>query len=362
MKIVHLDTALDLRGGQQQLLLLARGLRARGHEQLIVCPEGSLLETRARREGFSVFSLPAHDPLHAHGVLALRQELSANTFEVVHAHDGRGQTLGWLASLAIPVRRVASRRVTFLPKGTWNYRLQYGRACDVIIAVSGFVRKLLVNSGVPESKIEVIPDGVELPPELPSGEVRSRVRAQWGFRGQEFLVGHVGAFTAEKGQDIAIEAALALAERLPQLRLLLAGGGPLRSSPSIKSKIQAAQGRVRLVGYVENLAEFFAGLDLFVMPSRAEGLGSSAILAMAHGLAVVACRVGGLAEIVEEGKTGWLVPPESPSAIADALIAAASDRARLRQFGLTGRERARQFSSDIMIERTESLYHRLLGH
>ncbi len=361
MKIVHIDTALDLRGGQQQLLLLARGLKERGHEQLIVCPEGSLLETRARREGFSVFALPAHDPMHAHGVLALRQELTANPVEILHAHDGRGQTLAWLASLAIPVRRVASRRVSFLPKGTWNYRLQYGRGSDAIIAVSGFVRKLLVDSGLPESKVEVIPDGVELPPELPGAELRSRVRAQWRFGEQEFLVGHVGAFTAEKGQDIAIEGTLALAERLPQLRLLLAGEGPLRSSPAITGKLQAAQGRVRLVGTVENLAEFFAGLDLFVMPSRAEGLGSSALIAMAHSLAVVASRVGGLAEIVEEGKTGWLVAPESPSALAEALLAAASDRARLRQFGSMGRERARQFSSDIMIERTEGLYRRLLG-
>src|SRR5262249_20314721 len=103
-----------------------------------------------------------------------------------------------------------------------------------------------------------------------------------------------------------------------------------------------------------------AGLDLYAMPSRAEGLGSAALLAMAHGVPVVATRVGGLPEVVEDGKTGWLVPADSPAALADLIVSAASDRERLRTVGLQARERARQFASKIMIERTVTLYYRLL--
>jgi glycosyltransferase involved in cell wall biosynthesis len=83
-------------------------------------------------------------------------------------------------------------------------------------------------------------------------------------------------------------------------------------------------------------------------------------MAMSYGLPVVASRVGGLPEVVEEARTGWLVEPASPSALAHAILAAASDRARLKQWGLNGRERARQFSVEIMVERTEALYCRLL--
>jgi glycosyltransferase involved in cell wall biosynthesis len=118
-------------------------------------------------------------------------------------------------------------------------------------------------------------------------------------------------------------------------------------------------GRVRFLGPVENLPEFFAALDLYIMPSRAEGLGSSALLAMAHGVPVVATRVGGLPEVVEDERTGWLVPPDSPVALANAIISAASDRVRLRTLALQARERAKQYASDIMVERTESLYFRL---
>jgi glycosyltransferase involved in cell wall biosynthesis len=97
------------------------------------------------------------------------------------------------------------------------------------------------------------------------------------------------------------------------------------------------------------------------MPSKAEGLGSSALLAMAYGLPVVANRVGGLPEVVVENETGWLVPPGSPQALADAIILAASDRAKLVQFGRQGRKRAEDFSADIMVRRTEALYHRLVS-
>jgi glycosyltransferase involved in cell wall biosynthesis len=83
-------------------------------------------------------------------------------------------------------------------------------------------------------------------------------------------------------------------------------------------------------------------------------------MAMSYGLPVVASRVGGLPEVVEEARTGWLIEPASPDALAQAILAAAGDRARLKQRGLNGRERARQFSAHIMVERTEALYCRLL--
>jgi glycosyltransferase involved in cell wall biosynthesis len=361
LRVVHLDTGRELRGGQRQLLLLARGLRERGHAQLVVCPEGSALDARARQEGWRVFALPRHDPGHANGMVQLRTQLLAEPAHILHAHDGRGQTLAWLASLGLPVRRVASRRVTFLPDTRARHRFIYGYTCHAVIAVSEYIRQVLVGSGIPEASIEVIPDGIEIPGALPTAEARWRARAQWGLGPEEFVIGHVGAFTPEKGQDVAIQAIGLLADRVPQARLLLVGSVPPDAAPQIEEQVRAAQGRVRLLGYLEDLVDFFAALDLFIMPSRAEGLGSSALMAMAHGLAVVASRVGGLAEVVDEGRTGWLVPAESPRELAETIAAASSDRARLSRFGASARERAREFSSDIMRERTETLYMRLLA-
>jgi len=360
LRIVHIDTGQELRGGQRQLLLLAQGLRERGHIQLLVCREESALEARALCQGFPVFSLPAHDPWHAHGILLLRRELQTEPFDILHAHDGRGQDIAWLASMGMAVQRVASRRVTFLPSDRWTFRLKYNYTCDAVIAVSQFVKSLAVSAGIPESKLEVIPDAVEIPAELPSAEARRKARQRWGLEEQDFVMGHVGAFTGEKGQDVALEAFLRVREKLPQAHLLLLGEGPMRQSPEVMAGLAQSRGSARALGSLENLDEFFPALDLYLMPSRSEGLGSSALLAMACGLAVAASRVGGLPEIIEEGVTGWLVAPGSAQALAEAVLAAASTRERLRAFGLNARARAREFSVDIMRDRTEALYRRLV--
>jgi len=361
LKIAHIDTGLSLRGGQRQLLMLARELRQRGHGQTIVCREESELERWAQAEDFSRFALPLHDPKHAYGILQLRQLLRDAPCDILHAHDGQGQTVAWLASIGMRVRRVANRGVTFLPTPRWTHRLKYTHTCDAVVAASDFIRQLLIRSEVPESKIELIPDGIDIPPELPSVANRTKARAHWGFGEDEFLAGHLGAFTPEKGQDIALEAFRLLVKRLPKARLLLAGEGPTLRTPAITRLVDELGDAVRLCGEIENPAEFFPALDLFVMPSKSEGLGSSAIMAMSYGLPVVASRVGGLPEIVEEARTGWLIEPASPSALAEAIMSAAGNLARLKQLGLNGRERARQFSSDIKVDRTEALYRRLLS-
>ncbi len=346
-------------------MLLARGLRSRGHQQLIVCTEGAQLEAEARREGLPVFALPAHDPLHAHGIVQLRQHLLVGPADIIHAHDGKSQTIAWLASLGMPVRRVASRLVTFLPKGLAGgrliHRLKYRYTCDCIITISEFVKRLLVDAGVPADKIEAVLAGIAWPVDVPSSETRSEVRALWGFGEAEFVVGHIGAFAPEKGQDIAVEAAILLADRLPDMRVVLAGEASTKTLQRLGPQLRAAGDRVRLLGYVEDLWRFLAGLDLYVMPSRAEGLGASVLQAMACGLPVVASRVGGLPELVVPGATGWLVPSESPEALAKAIADAASDGERLREFGRRGRERASHFSAEAMIDKTEAVYARLLG-
>jgi len=354
VRVVHIDTGLELRGGQIQLLLLARGLRARGHEQTIVCPESSQLESRARQETFRVFALPSHDAGGAHGTLALRQQLRVDLCDVLHAHDGRGHAISWLASCRLPVRRVASRRVTFLPHRLWLHRLKYTRTCDAVVAISRFIRQQLIDTGVPEARVEVIPDGVEIPATLPDAAARARVRARWNWGEEEFVVGFLGAATREKGQDLARHAATLLRERAPRVRVVLA------STPVSGSVLAASTSVIRVEKYAGDLADFLPGLDLFIVPSRAEGLGSAALNAMAYGLPVVATRVGGLPEIVDEGETGWLVPPESPQALADAIAAAAAHPC-LAQVGSNARQRARQFSVDIMLDQTEALYRRLMA-
>jgi len=347
IKIAHIDTGRDYRGGQELLLSLARGLKQAGHSQVIVCPAASPLALRAAAEGHDVM------PLGAIG--ELRRRVRDEKFDIVHAHDSKGQTISYRASLGLPVRRVASRQVAFKPRHPMFHRWKYGRTCDAVIANSEAVRQVLIAAGVPDSHIEVIAPGIELPPDL-SPELRTHARARWGYSSDHFVIGHAAAFTREKGQDIALEAALLLAPSFPNARMLLAGDGPERSGLAAR-----ASGSVQLPGFLEDLDEFYAALDLYIMPSRSEGWGLTALRAMAFGLPVIASNVGGLPELVEHGKSGWLAPPDSSLALADVIVDAASDLARLGDFGRNARRRASQFSIERTVEQTVRLYLRLLG-
>jgi glycosyltransferase involved in cell wall biosynthesis len=223
---------------------------------------------------------------------------------------------------------------------------------------------VLIASGVPDSHIEVILPGVELPRKLPAPDARAAARARFGFGpgdDHEFVIGHIAAFTPEKGQDIALEAALLLAPKLPRARLLLAGDGPERSTARITDLARRSSGIAQLPGFVDSLDDFYAALDLYIMPSRSEAWGLTALRAMAFGLPVIASNVGGLPEVVEHLASGWLVPPESPEELAAAILEAASDPARLAEFGRNARQRAEQFSIQRTVERTEAFYLRLLA-
>lgn len=359
LKVLHLDTGKDLRGGQWQLLMLARSLRKRGCQQLIVSPEGSPLAAEAAMAGMETWSAPLHGAASARAVMRLRRTITSRGFDVLHAHDGRAQTLSWLASCHAPVCRVASRRVAFLPRFHAMHRLKYTYTCHGIIAVSDFVRKLLIESGIPPAHIEMVPDGVVLPEALPDSGCKEEMRRRWRLEESDFVIGHAGAFTAEKGQQILLEAFQLAANSLPQGRLLLAGDGPFRESLQARWHHQADDCRVQFLGYIEDISSLMNCLDLFVMPSLKEGLGSSAIIAMAYGIPVIASRVGGLPEIVEDGKTGWLVPPGDVSALVRAVLAAVADSAGRLRISQNARDKARLFRDDIMAERTIEFYRRI---
>src|SRR5205807_2463290 len=203
----------------------------------------------------------------------------------------------------------------FAPRHPTIHRLKYTWTCDRVIALSQPVRSSLVAAGIPDRMIEVIEPGIEPPAALPTPAARRRARAKWGLSDGDFAIGHVGAFTPEKGQDIALEAAAILARTMPDARMLLAGDGPLRHSEKMAELMGRTEAAARLPGFVEDLEEFHAALDLYIMPSRSEAWGLAAVHAMAYGLPVVASNVGGLAAIVEDGQTGWLIPPDDAAAL-----------------------------------------------
>ena len=233
------------------------------------------------------------------------------------------------ATLGASITRVVTRHVAFTPRHPLVHRLKYTKTCDGIIAVSDAVREVLLLAGIPSSHITVIHTGVEVPASVER-------RAHDGL-----VVGHMGAFTPEKGQDVLVEAARAL----PDVRFVLAGEGAL-----LEELKQSAPSNVSFLGFVADKAEFFAGIDVFAMPSRSEAWGLAALEAMAHGVAVIASDIQGLREIVTPD-SGWVVPL---AGMVDAIRMAGGNACPTG-----GRARAAEFGVARMAQETETFYRRL---
>jgi glycosyltransferase involved in cell wall biosynthesis len=348
-RILHVDAGRSWRGGQRQVFLLATGLRDLGFRTLVVAPTGSPLIKRAERAGLPTYRLTLRGEWDIRSARELRAVANEWSADVVHAHDARSHSIARLALLGRrKTRLVVTRRVAFTPK---NVRLKYRHGIDAFIAISNAVRQVMVKAGVPSDRIEVIYSG------LPAPQVKQprNWRRERGWPAGTVVCGIVGAMTQEKGLDLVG----GIARRLPgevfrRTRLVMLGGkGKGGTSVAGVEGFDA--------GFVEEIHDAVAGLDVLWHPARSEGLGTSVIDAMALGVPPIAFAVGGLPEVIEDRKNGLLVPAGDVQAFARAAAELITNEALRATLGEGARLRAREFDAKRMIERTAEVYHRVIA-
>ncbi len=353
--LVDLET--EWRGGQNQALLLLQGLHARGHAAELLASENSALAERARAAGVAVHTVPGKP-----SILRTRRKLldifGRRMPEIVHANEPRALTAAWLAKAHVLSAMVVSRRVGYpLSKG-WMAKARY-RAAWRIIANSHWVAEKVAACGIAKKRISVIHEGVEIPP-APSIEQRSQARARWGVPPNAPLLGCVGVFLPDKGQEWLIRALAALRPEFPNCRLLLAGDGPLRLRLEALARELGVSNAVLFAGFVKDVENVYAALDVFLLPSFFEALNNSLLAAMAFEVPTIAFAKGALPEIIEHERSGLLVSGPDGGEIRDAVARILRDRGFAGRLGRAGRERVRQnFSSDTMAEKTLELYRAL---
>jgi len=348
-RILHIDSGRSWRGGQRQVFLLAAGLRDLGYRVLVVAPAGSPLIRRAEHAGLPTYRLTLRsewDIRAARELRAVAREWGAN---IVHAHDARSHSIARFALLGRrKTRLIVTRRVAFPPK---QVRLKYRYGVDAFIAISHAVKAVMVKAGIPANRINVVHSGI------PSPQVKRprNWRRERGWPTNTVVCGIVGAMTQEKGLDMIS----GIARRLPgevfrRTRLVLLGGkGKGGTSVAGVEGFDA--------GFVEEIHDAVAGLDVLWHPSRSEGLGTSVIDAMALGVPPIAFAVGGLPEVIEDGKSGILVPAGDVSAFMRAAAELITNEPLRARLGEGAKARAREFDSKRMIERTAEVYDRLLA-
>jgi glycosyltransferase involved in cell wall biosynthesis len=363
LRVLHIDTMKGWRGGERQAFYLAQGLLERGHDTGFACQPGSELERRLQDTG--VRTHPVRFMCEADFTAAWRLIglVRRHKYDILHMHDSHAHWLGGCAGRAAGrVLRVVSRRVDFSihRHGFGLSIIKYRHFADAFVAVSEAVRKALVNDGVPDGMIHVVHSGVRMPG--PGEDDRSALNTLVKANGSTRIVGSVGSLVGHKGHRYFVEAAAGIARRRPKVKFIILGEGRLRRDLEGLVRKHGLTDRFFLPGFTPSARKLTRALDVFVMPSVMEGLGTSLLDAMAAGVPVVASRAGGIPEVVQDGRTGLLTAPGDPQSLASAVERMLDDSSLARRTACIAREEvAREFTVDRMIEKTVDVYERLLA-
>jgi sugar transferase (PEP-CTERM/EpsH1 system associated) len=362
VKIAHVLSSFGMGGQERVALDLAACQRELGHDVIAVSlaagPDGPLA-SEFGAAGVATHTVAKRDGFDATLFVRLAWHLRRSRIDIVHTHNPQPLIYGALASRLAGARAVHTKHGAN-PDG--GRRLQLRRAAarlvGAYVAVSQTTAEIArKNQEVPERKLHTIDNGIDLSRFHPDPAARAAIRAELGIPETAWVAGTVGRLAPEKDQKLLIDA---LMPRLSQeVQLIIVGDGSERAALT-----RHARGNrfVHLVGARKDVPRLLAALDVFVLSSRTEGLPLVIPEAMAMGLPVVSTAVGGIPTVIDEGRTGFLVPAGDAAALGAALARLASDRALADTCGRLGRETAlARYSRERMVRDYLDLYEQVLS-
>ena len=347
-RICHVNLARSFRGGERQTELLIRGLAQSGIAQRLIYRDGAPLGDRLK--DVAGVELAAAGGVAGGLVSAVSASRGAG---LIHAHEGRGIYVGLLRQLISNTPYIVTRRVSKPPGRGWVTKTAYRRAARIVAisaAVADGIRKIAADLDS-----ELIPSAVS---ELHRDDARASALMN-RFPGR-FVVGHVGALdNATKGQMHLIRIAQQLWRSHPEILFVFVGSGP--DEAWFKRETQTLD-NVWFTGFVDNVGDYLGWFDVFAFPSQTEGLGSILLDAMHFDVPVIATRVGGVPEIVQDGKNGLLVDAGDEVRLRQAIIELYEDASLRSRLADEGRRFVEDYTPKRMVERYRKVYDLVLEH
>jgi glycosyltransferase involved in cell wall biosynthesis len=364
-RVLHVDDQRGWRGGEQQMLYLARGLLRKGLQTAVVAQPDSSAAPVARRAGVAVHEVRMRGEADLGAALRIARIARGGGYDVLHSHTAHAQALVQLAAhfWRSGCKVVAHRRIEF-PVGRRGFglgRLKYRFGVDAYVAISNRVKRTLMEAGVPEWKVFPVRSSTD-PERFSTVAPDPALRSELGIPAGAFVVGNIGALVGHKDHRNLLEACRIVRDSLPDTWVLIVGSGPLRQAVLDKAASLHMADRVVLPGFRWDIPQVIRTFDVFALSSSEEGLCSTLLEVAASGCPIVAADAGGVNEAVVNGKTGIVVPVRSPLALAQAILRLARDPQEARQFAACARERVlRHFTADAMTAGTLDVYRRVLS-
>jgi glycosyltransferase involved in cell wall biosynthesis len=369
IQILFLIDKLTMAGAQNHVFQLATEIDRRRFAPRVCClTSGGPLADRLRERDVPVSVLGIeriYDGAAARAMAGFVRRLRRERIQVLHTFLVSANVFGTVAGrlARVPVV-VTSRRDTGFSRSPRLRTVEewlINPLADQVVAVSEAAAAVARAERALAAKVVTIPNGVRLrdDPETPSA--RERYRRELGVADGERLVGIVANLTPVKGHADLLAAAARVVAQAPDVRFVLVGDGPLRGELEAQARSLGIADRVVMTGQRGDVRDLLGALDVAVLSSHTEGMSNVVLEYMAAGLPVVATAVGGNPEVIEDGRTGRLVPPRDAPAMAGALLALLTDRAAAARLGQAAQRHIREhLTLERMVQRHEELYTGLL--
>ena len=366
INVLHIVTTEELNGGKRYLLQLADNFPQHKYNLFFALTfrQDFINELEKRHIRYLVVNLKHQFNIKIFP--ALKKIIRDNNIQIVHTHGIRASFYGRLSAkwagipvilstvhyslYNYPVGRLRKRIYAFLDKVS-SY------SCDKLICVSNAVANdLIVKSRINARKIKVIYNGIELDRFSRHQDISS-FKAKFGLLETQRIIAIVGRLTYAKGHRYLLEAIGRLVESFPDIRCLIVGDGPLREELKVYAQKLGIMQNCIFMGTRDDVAQILSMLDIFVLPSVSEGLPFVLLEAMAMQCAVVATNIGGINELVEDGRTGILVPPGDNQALAAALKELLQNRKKAQSLAACARlEVEQRFTLQRTLKETQEVY------
>lgn len=376
--VLHVVDGLGLSGKTRNLVSLATQVDRRRFAP-VVCTlgtESSPLRGHLEAAGVPVYTLGCSDGLQIGAAVRLARLARAVKADIIHCYNPRPMLYGGLAARMIGIRAVVGSLSAFacqMPDRVYDFLPQplatvtrrnvfrnklAAKSMRFLVAVSSTLgRRFCEYNGVPLDKLRVIAYGADLQAaeEIPTDRI-ARFRSQLGVEVGDVVIGSVGRLVEQKDYLTLLQAFALGVAQVPNLRLVIAGDGPLRSQLEQAAHSLALADRIHLLGNCDDVPTLLRSVDLFALASKFEPFGVALLEAQAAGLPIVATSVNEIPEIVTDGMSGFLAPPQDPPAMAALFVRLARDRDLRARFGARARIEAQQHSLQATVAAYERLY------
>ena len=366
MNLLFLDSIeKETYGGMEEWIrLTADGLASKGHNITVAGRTGSEYLRRISGDGNRLKTLGIRisgdfDPIT---IARLKRYLQINNIDIIIVNFNKDLRLGGLAARWTGKTRVVWSVGMDITKDNRVHRYLTPRLIDGVIVPSESLKKQITVPGyIDRNSVAVIPIGIAekyFTGSAPGAALK--LRRKYNLPDDSLIAITVGRLTEHKGHRYLIDIAHRIVKKYPGTIFLLAGDGPLRSALEVKIKTAGMEKYFTLTGMLEDLDLELTGADLMIHPSIEEPFGIAILEGMRAGLPVVASRVGGIPEVVAEGETGFLVEPQNPDSLCNAVLEMLDSREKRKSFGQAGQRRwCSNFRLETMIEKIEYYFRNL---